>query len=119
MSSDEQDRPRKTLTIKPKSRADAPADDTPRRARTGARARLVAQQERAREQTERLRNPDAPAERERGAPREAPRGGPRGGPRNTYRGDATSQRGGYPERGPRDDRPPRTAWNDPARSVAP
>lgn len=114
MSSDEQDRPRKTLTIKPKSRADAPADDTPRRARTGARARLVAQQERAREQTERLRNPDAPPERERGAPREAPRGGPRGGPRNTYRGDATSQRGGYPERGPRDDRPQRTVPPAPA-----
>ncbi|MFJ1301349.1 THUMP domain-containing protein [Pseudomonadota bacterium AL_CKDN230030165-1A_HGKHYDSX7] len=95
MSSDEQDRPRKTLTIKPKSRAAAPADDSrgdgsPRRPRTGARARLVAQQERSREQAERLRNPDAPAERDRGGYRGDTRGA-RPGPR----GEGGNDRGGY------------------------
>jgi len=100
MSSDDQDRPRKTLTVKPKSRADAPArDDFSRPKRTGARARLVAQNERAREQIDRLRNPDAPSapSRERDD-----RGGYRNersgqGERGGYRGERSSQddRGGY------------------------
>ncbi|MDQ6217158.1 class I SAM-dependent RNA methyltransferase, partial [Achromobacter insolitus] len=48
MSSDEQDRPRKTLTIK-KTARDAHAAEAPKRTRSGARARLVAQQERTKE----------------------------------------------------------------------
>ena len=48
MSSDEHDRPRKTLTIK-KTARDAHAEEAPKRTRTGARARLVAQIERTRE----------------------------------------------------------------------
>ncbi|EHK66247.1 putative N6-adenine-specific DNA methylase [Achromobacter arsenitoxydans SY8] len=56
MSSDEQDRSRKTLTIK-KTARDAHAEGAPKRTRTGARARLVAQIERTRESVERQKDP--------------------------------------------------------------
>ncbi|MGV2906155.1 DNA methyltransferase, partial [Achromobacter sp. AGC25] len=57
MSSDEHDRPRKTLTIK-KTARDAHAEEAPKRTRTGARARLVAQIERTRENVERQKDPE-------------------------------------------------------------
>ncbi|MGK0623251.1 hypothetical protein QJT91_15470, partial [Bordetella bronchiseptica] len=51
MPTDDKARPRKTLTIKKTAPAAPSADDeAPRRKRTGARARLVAQMERAKEQ---------------------------------------------------------------------
>lgn len=83
MSSDDQDRPRKTLTIK-KTARDAHAEDSRKRTRSGARARLVAQNERAREAAERQKNP-APAPRSRqdeaGGPARKRAGGPRRAPR--------------------------------------
>jgi len=57
MSSDEQDRPRKTLTIK-KTARDAHAESAPKRVRSGARARLVAQQERTKDNIERQKDPE-------------------------------------------------------------
>lgn len=57
MSSDEQDRPRKTLTIKKIAR-DAHAEAAPKRVRTGARARLVAQNERTKDNLERQKDPE-------------------------------------------------------------
>ncbi|MGE8614561.1 MAG: THUMP domain-containing protein [Achromobacter veterisilvae] len=57
MSSDEQDRPRKTLTIK-KTARDAHAEAAPKRVRTGARARLVAQNERTKDNLERQKDPE-------------------------------------------------------------
>ena len=57
MSSDEQDRPRKTLTIK-KTARDAHAEAAPKRVRSGARARLVAQQERTKDNLERQKDPE-------------------------------------------------------------
>ena len=65
MSSDEHDRPRKTLTLKKTVRQAPIADDAPKRKRSGARARFVAQLERAKEK-------DLPIE-QRGAPPQAPR----------------------------------------------
>ncbi|MFQ6705793.1 class I SAM-dependent RNA methyltransferase, partial [Bordetella pertussis] len=51
MPTDDKARPRKTLTIKKTAPAAPSADDeAPRRKRIGARARLVAQMERAKEQ---------------------------------------------------------------------
>ena len=55
MSADDQDRPRKTLTIK-KTARDAHAEAAPKRVRTGARARLVAQNERAKDNVERQKD---------------------------------------------------------------
>ncbi|CAB3826585.1 THUMP domain-containing protein [Achromobacter deleyi] len=57
MSADDQDRPRKTLTIK-KTARDAHAEEAPKRVRTGARARLVAQNERTKESIERQKDPE-------------------------------------------------------------
>ncbi|MGE8655330.1 MAG: THUMP domain-containing class I SAM-dependent RNA methyltransferase [Achromobacter sp.] len=85
MSSDEQDRPRKTLTIK-KTARDAHAEAAPKRVRTGARARLVAQNERTKENLERQKDPEGYQQRQAAAaraarkPAEGGRGeGPRGG----------------------------------------
>lgn len=95
MSSDEQDRSRKTLTIK-KTARDAHAKGTTKRTRTGARARLVAQIERTRESVERQKDPEGYQRRQddeaRGA-RKSSAGG-RGGP---ARGQAS--RAGQSERG--------------------
>lgn len=76
MSSDEQDRPRKTLTIK-KTARDAYAEDAPKRTRTGARARLVAQQERTKESIERQKDPAA-YQRRKDEEARGPRGAGRG-----------------------------------------
>ncbi len=76
MSSDEQDRPRKTLTIK-KTARDAHAEDAPKRTRTGARARLVAQQERTKEGIERQKDPVA-YQRRKDEEARGPRGAGRG-----------------------------------------
>ncbi|WP_454693795.1 THUMP domain-containing protein [Achromobacter aegrifaciens] len=76
MSSDEQDRPRKTLTIK-KTARDAHAEDAPKRTRTGARARLVAQQERTKESIERQKDPVA-YQRRKDEEARGPRGAGRG-----------------------------------------
>ncbi|MGB3430942.1 MAG: DNA methyltransferase, partial [Achromobacter sp.] len=78
MSSDEQDRPRKTLTIK-KTARDAHAEDAPKRTRTGARARLVAQQERTKESIERQKDPVA-YQRRKDEEARGPRGAGRGQP---------------------------------------
>ncbi|MBO1016223.1 DNA methyltransferase [Achromobacter sp. SD115] len=78
MSSDEQDRPRKTLTIK-KTARDAHAEDAPKRTRTGARARLVAQQERTKESIERQKDPAA-YQRRKDEEARGPRGTGRGQP---------------------------------------
>ncbi|MGK0574403.1 hypothetical protein QJT89_19545, partial [Bordetella bronchiseptica] len=60
MPTDDKARPRKTLTIKKTAPAAPSADDeAPRRKRTGARARLVAQMERAKEQQHAPRRPPA------------------------------------------------------------
>jgi len=59
MPSDDKHRPRKTLTLAKTPPAPA-ADDAPRRKRSGARARLVAQQEKGREKQQRApRHPPA------------------------------------------------------------
>jgi len=77
MPTDDKARPRKTLTIKKTAPAAPSADDeAPRRKRTGARARLVAQMERAKEQQHAPRRPRGPrgarlAGRARAAPESA------------------------------------------------
>ncbi|MCM2571185.1 DNA methyltransferase, partial [Achromobacter xylosoxidans] len=95
MSADDQDRPRKTLTIK-KTARDAHAEAAPKRVRSGARARLVAQNERAKDNIERQKDPEGYQQRQaaaRAARRSAD--GDRGdGPR---RGDGA--RGDNPRRG--------------------
>jgi putative N6-adenine-specific DNA methylase len=53
MTADDSERPRKTLTVTKRARPDAPAEDPGKRKRTGARARLVAQQEKQREKSPR------------------------------------------------------------------
>lgn len=78
MSSDEQDRPRKTLTIK-KTARDAHAAEAPKRTRSGARARLVAQQERTKENIERQKDPAA-YQRRKDEEARGPRGASRGQP---------------------------------------
>ncbi|QKI71888.1 THUMP domain-containing protein [Achromobacter xylosoxidans] len=124
MSADDQDRPRKTLTIK-KTARDAHAEAAPKRVRTGARARLVAQNERAKENIERQKDPEGYQQRQataRAARRSAD--GDRGdGPRrgdgargdNPRRGDGS--RGDSPRRGdgPRGDRARR--GDDPRRDA--
>lgn len=113
MSSDEQDRPRKTLTIK-KTARDAQAEGAAKRTRTGARARLVAQIERARDNTERQKDPEGyqrrqeeearSARRPSGAGRDAPAGGtsPRSGQsRSGQSRPGQAERGQY-DRGPSD-----------------
>lgn len=112
MSSDEQDRSRKTLTIK-KTARDAHAEDSQKRTRTGARARLVAQNERTKEQI--LRNdpnyvPVEKPARGMDAPRGRSAGGPRGAPDKRAPGTRSPAAGA--ERGPKrapqaDSRPPR------------
>lgn len=95
MSSDEQDRPRKTLTIK-KTARDAHAEEAPKRTRTGARARLVAQIERTKENAERQKDPVGYQRRQEEEARgtRKPSAGGRGAP---SRGQAP--RAGQPERG--------------------
>ena len=110
MSSDEQDRSRKTLTIK-KTARDAHAEGTAKRTRTGARARLVAQIERTRENVERQKDPAGYQRRqEEEARARKPSAGGRGGsargqaPRTGQSERDPSERGrherGQPERGP-------------------
>lgn len=104
MSSDEQDRSRKTLTIKKTARP-ARADDSQKRTRTGARARLVAQNERTKEQVLRSDPNYVPVEKPaRGmdTPRGRPMGGPRGAPDNRAP-RAPGARSGAPsaDRGPK------------------
>ncbi|SEI89368.1 putative N6-adenine-specific DNA methylase [Achromobacter sp. NFACC18-2] len=94
MSSDEQDRPRKTLTIK-KTARDAHAEGTAKRTRTGARARLVAQIERSRENIERQKDPVGYQRRQDEEARGA-RKSPAGGRGDSARGPAG--RAGQPER---------------------
>jgi len=136
MSSDEQDRSRKTLTIK-KTARDAQAEGAPKRTRTGARARLVAQIERTRDSVERQKDPVGYQRRQeeeaRGARKSSAggRGGPTGG--QASRG-GQSERGPYErnqrdraasDRGPRDrgpadrDRPARGARDDSRRDAGP
>lgn len=114
MSADDQDRPRKTLTIK-KTARDAHAEAAPKRVRTGARARLVAQNERTKENLERQKDPEGYQQRQaaaaRGArkPAEGGRGeGARGeGPRSAPPRRSEGARGDNPRRGdgPRSDGP--------------
>nr|WP_161137800.1 THUMP domain-containing protein [Achromobacter aestuarii] len=59
MTTDDSDSPRKTLTAKRDPATDAPAD-APKRTRSGARARLVAQTERSRQQTQRMAATELP-----------------------------------------------------------
>jgi len=65
MPSDDTNRPRKTLTLSQAPRAESPTDrdDPARRKRSGARARLVAQQERGREQQQQRQQRHAPVDR--------------------------------------------------------
>lgn len=107
MSSDDQGRPRRTLSI---SKPAQPAADehAPRRKRSGARARTVAQQERGREKDDRLQH--APAVPVRGGPTvprdDAGRGGPWTGSRR-----AGARTAGMPDA---DEPlpPPGAAWDD-------
>lgn len=107
MSADDQDRPRKTLTIK-KTARDAQAEAAPKRVRSGARARLVAQNERAKENIERQKDPEGYQQRQAAAraTRRATDGDRGDSPR---RGDGP--RGDNPRRGegPRAERPRREA----------
>jgi len=88
MSSDEQDRPRKTLSIK-KTARDAHAEEAPKRVRTGARARLVAQISRTKENVERQKDPEGYQRRQEEEARRKPGAGARG----------QAPRGGHAERG--------------------
>jgi len=88
MSSDEQDRPRKTLSIKKTARA-AHAEEAPKRVRTGARARLVAQISRTKENVERQKDPEGYQRRQEEEARRKPGAGARG----------QAPRGGHAERG--------------------
>lgn len=73
MSSDEHDRPRKTLTVTRPVRDTPAADDAPKRQRSGARARLVAQLDRAKDKDPRNeRNVAPPSESPRHDSRSAP-----------------------------------------------
>lgn len=106
MSSDEQDRPRKTLTIK-KTARDAQAEGSAKRTRTGARARLVAQIERSRDNTERQKDPAGYQRRQEEEARGArkPSAGARNAPaRGTSSRAGQSERGQY-DRGPADRSP--------------
>lgn len=106
MSSDEQDRPRKTLTIK-KTDRDAHAEGAAKRTRTGARARLVAQIERSRENTERQKDPagyQRRQEEEARGPRKSSAGGRNAPARGTPSRAGQSERGQY-DRGPSDRSP--------------
>lgn len=143
MSSDEQDRPRKTLTIK-KTARDAHAEEAPKRTRTGARAKLVAQISRTKENVERQKDPEGYQRRQEeesrrktgaGARGQAPRGGGQYERGQTARGegrgpggrggaDRGMPEGGRSERGNyerRTDRPPtaRTRAEDSHRDAAP
>lgn len=124
MSSDEQDRPRKTLTIK-KTARDAQAEGAAKRTRTGARARLVAQIERTRENTERQKDPvgyqrrqeeeargarkpsaggrDAPARGSSSRPGQSERGSYDRGPSDRRQTDRPASRRGAPDRARADD----------------
>jgi putative N6-adenine-specific DNA methylase len=121
MSSDEQDRPRKTLTIK-KTARDAHAEASPKRVRTGARARLVAQIERTKDNVERQKDPEGYQRRQQESargPRKPAEGGRSDSPR---RGDGP--RGDSPRRGdgPRSDSPRRgdgPRSDSPRRDAAP
>ena len=77
MSSDDKDRPRKTLTIK-KTARDAHAEEAPKRTRTGARARLVAQISRTKENVERQKDPEGYQRRQEEEARRKPGAGARG-----------------------------------------
>lgn len=90
MSTDSQDPPRKTLSIanKPSS-----TDDGLRRKRTGARARLVAQIERAKEHAQRKAEPDAASE---GTARSTGRPTSRPGPSGDRRGAPSGRPSGPP-----------------------
>jgi len=89
MASDEPNRPRKTLTVK-KTARDAHAEESPKRARSGARARLVAQIERDKEKRQRLQEAAAPetSRPPRREPQEHRRGAPAGAARGPARPDA-------------------------------
>jgi putative N6-adenine-specific DNA methylase len=76
MSSDDKDRPRKTLTIK-KTARDAHAEEAPKRTRTGARARLVAQISRTKENVERQKDPEGYQRRQEEEARRKPGAGAR------------------------------------------
>lgn len=134
MSSDEQDRPRKTLTIK-KTARDAQAEGAGKRTRTGARARLVAQIERTRENTERQKDPAGYQRRQeeeaRGArkparstssrPGQSERGQYDRGPANRGPSDRPAPRRGAPDRdrardARRDDAPSARAGRTPQRA---
>jgi len=129
MTTDDSDSPRKTLTAKRDPATDTPAD-APKRTRSGARARLVAQTERSRQQTQRMAatelppkppagesagdEPAKPAVVHRPAPPpresrfsrdERPRGESRFG-RDDARGERP-ERSGASDRGERPARPPR------------
>ncbi|SSW68968.1 Ribosomal RNA large subunit methyltransferase L [Achromobacter veterisilvae] len=105
MSSDEQDRPRKTLTIK-KTARDAHAEAAPKRVRTGARARLVAQNERTKDNLERQKDPEGYQRRQQESargPGKSPAPGKRGpaGREQDARGSASradGRRGDSPRR---------------------
>ncbi|MGY6271743.1 THUMP domain-containing protein [Achromobacter denitrificans] len=104
MSSDEQDRPRKTLTIK-KTARDAHAEAAPKRVRTGARARLVAQQERTKDNIQRQKDPEGYQQRQQESargPRKSASGGrnPAGRPQDARgpAGRTDPGRGGSPRR---------------------
>ncbi|MFY2059141.1 THUMP domain-containing protein [Achromobacter xylosoxidans] len=102
MSADDQDRPRKTLTIK-KTARDAHAEAAPKRVRSGARARLVAQNERAKDNIERQKDPEGYQQRQAAA--------------RAARRSADGDRGDSPRRGdgPRGDRARR--GDDPRRDA--
>ncbi|CAB3813409.1 THUMP domain-containing class I SAM-dependent RNA methyltransferase [Achromobacter denitrificans] len=120
MSSDEQDRPRKTLTIK-KTARDAHAEAAPKRVRSGARARLVAQQERAKDNLERQKDPEGyqrrQQESERG-PRKSAAAGERGpaGRGQDARGATRRADAGQGSRPRRDDGPGSRSGRAPKRA---
>ncbi|WP_083228695.1 THUMP domain-containing class I SAM-dependent RNA methyltransferase [Bordetella sp. H567] len=71
MSADDSERPRKTLTLAKRPRDTAPAADPGKRQRSGARARLVALQEKQREKARTDPTPAAPP-RQRDATKDKP-----------------------------------------------
>lgn len=101
MSSDEQDRPRKTLSIK-KTARDAHAEEAPKRVRAGARARLVAQISRTKENVERQKDPEGYQRRQEEEARRKPGAGARG----------QAPRGGHSERGQYDRGPSERGQSD-------
>ena len=115
MSSDEQDRPRKTLTIKKTARdARAESEAAPAKAQPQRRPRPPGRPDRARQgKIERLKTPDAPARRWRRRTRPRKPAAARGGAGRADAGRGRRDDGGAPRRaaGARPARAPRDRDN--------